>query len=291
MKRTRRLELAAASFALLLLAGCGSDSNTLVDSNQNGDDQTDQSNGSGNTDTDSGGNGDNATDDNGTGDNGTGDNATGDNATGDGTGNFDNNTAEVEAVYRATFNATWSTDTHSTNFPGNPHFSPLTGAVHSEQTVLWEFGQIASAGIEEMAETGGTATLLSEIQFAIDEGRALAAINGGGIALSPGSTSVEFTINRDHSGVSLVSMLAPSPDWYVGINSQPLIDQNGDFIQSLTVDLQLYDSGTDSGLRFDSADEDTQPQSPVDFVNSDSSDTNFVDGRPYVGQLIIERIR
>jgi len=143
---------------------------------------------------------------------------------------------EFEATFRAIFDATWSAATHPTNFPFNPHFSPLTGAVHSEQTIIWQPGELASPGIEIMAETGGTGTLLSEINFAINEGRALSTIEGGGIATSPGSTSVEFTVNRNNSQVTLVSMLAPSPDWFIGVHGLDLIDQNGDFRTTISCD-------------------------------------------------------
>ena len=84
---------------------------------------------------------------------------------------------EFEARYSVRFAASWSAETHPINFPPNPHFSPLTGAVHSEQVVIWQPGQNASDGIEEMAESGGTGVLLPEIQFAIDEGLSLIHIS------------------------------------------------------------------------------------------------------------------
>ena len=197
---------------------------------------------------------------------------------------------EYEAVYLARFVSTWSADTHPVNFPDNPHFSPLTGAAHSEQAVFWQRGQNATDGIEQMAETGGTTMLLDEIQLAIDEGRALSTIQGGGIALSPGATEVEFRVKRDYPLVTLVSMLAPSPDWFIGIHDQSMLDQNGDYLESLTVELNLYDSGTDAGVRYDSADEDS-PRSPIALVNSFPSDSDFIEGQPSVGRLIITRVR
>lgn len=204
----------------------------------------------------------------------------------DGLANVDDR--EFEAMYTVRFESTWSADTHPTNFPDDPHFSPLTGAVHSEQVVIWQRGQNASDGIEEMAETGGTGPLVSEIQFAIDEGYAISSIQGGGIANSPGATTVDFLVNRDYPLVTLVSMLAPSPDWFIGINSQSLIDSNGEFVDSLTIELSLYDSGTDGGVRFTSADEDI-PRSPIELVNSFPSDSDFLEGQPSVGSLVFTR--
>ena len=141
-----------------------------------------------------------------------------------------------------------------------------------------------------MAETGATFILSSEIEHAISEGRALAAINGAGIDSAPGRSSVEFTVDRINSQVTLVSMLAPSPDWFIGVNGVQLIDEEGLFVQSYVEDLLLYDAGTDAGTRYESPDFDIVPRSPISLVNSFPPDTDFLEGRPFVGQLTIERI-
>ena len=41
-----------------------------------------------------------------------------------------------EARFSVRFVGSWSAETHPINFPPNPHFSRLTGAVHSEQVCL-----------------------------------------------------------------------------------------------------------------------------------------------------------
>jgi len=84
-------------------------------------------------------------------------------------------------------------------------------------------------------------------------------------------------------------MLAPSPDWFVGVNGAMLLGDDGVFIDTLTIDLLLYDAGTDNGQEYNSADEDTQPKSPISLVNSFPSQTPFIDGEPIVGQLVIEK--
>ena len=80
-------------------------------------------------------------------------------------------TADAMATYRVTFDATWSASSHPSNFPPNPHFSPLIGATHLENTRFWETGNTASNGIKNMAETGSTSPLDREIQRSIDNGR------------------------------------------------------------------------------------------------------------------------
>ena len=197
--------------------------------------------------------------------------------------------ATTQARYRLTFEATWSAETHPLNFPGNPHFSGLVGAVHNEQARFWEPAQIASDGIQLMAETGGKSALLTEVETAIDAGSALATINGGGIGTSPGNTSVEFVVTQDYPEITITSMLAPSPDWFVGLHNYSLISE-GAFIDNATIDLILYDSGSDNGVRYTSANDATDPLSPISRVSSDAQDAPFIDGQPSVGTFTIERL-
>src|SRR3989339_554770 len=77
-----------------------------------------------------------------------------------------------EASYQVTFTATWSAATHLGAFPSNAHFSKLIGAVHGADGLLWATGSKASAGMEQMAELGGTAALTEEANALITAGTA-----------------------------------------------------------------------------------------------------------------------
>ena len=76
--------------------------------------------------------------------------------------------AAEEATYELTFDATWSEETHPTDFPSNAHFSQPVGGLHNADVTFWEPGGIASDGIEAMAELGATVPLLDEV-FAREE--------------------------------------------------------------------------------------------------------------------------
>ena len=205
-----------------------------------------------------------------------------------GTGDSTSNT-DTTARYRLTFEAVWSAETHPLNFPGNPHFSGLAGAVHNVQVRFWEPSQIASPGIQVMAETGGKSMLLDEVQTAIDAGLALSRIDGNGIGTSPGVTTVEFTVTRQYPQITVTSMLAPSPDWFVGVHNYSLLN-NDEFIEHATIQLVLYDSGSDSGVSYSSANEDTNPLIPIAQVSSDQDDAPFINGEPVVGSFSIDRL-
>lgn len=193
--------------------------------------------------------------------------------------------ATESAQYRVTFQSVWSASTHPTNFPaGQAHFSGLIGATHDAQVQFWSPGQLASPGIELMAETGSKFLLSNEVNAAILAGTADQVLSGGGIGPSPGSISYVFSITQGHSLVTLVSMIAPSPDWFVGVHDQDLFIA-GDWTDQLTVPLPPYDAGTDSGVTFLSANLDTVPKAPITQI------TQFpFQGTPPIGRFIFERI-
>ena len=199
-------------------------------------------------------------------------------------------TAGGDARYRVTYQATWSADTHPTNFPGNPHFSGLVGATHDENTGIWQRGELASDGIELMAETGGKTLLLAELDELIEAGTAHGALSGGGLSTSPASVSLEFEVVSSHAFVTLVSMLAPSPDWFVGVSALSLLAEDGTWKEREEVMLRLYDAGTDDGTTFTAANADSDPAEPISRLSSDPGDADFTDGAPAVGTFLFEKL-
>ena len=166
------------------------------------------------------------------------------------------------AVYRVRFQSTWSAATHPTNFPSNPHFSGLIGGVHNDQVSFWQEGGIASDGMEQMAERGQQTPLDNEVQAAVDAGMARAVLSGGGIATSPGGVSLTFTVTQDFPLVTLVSMVAPSPDWFVGVSGLSLVE-SGDWVNEKVVTLYGWDAGTDNGGTYTANDSNTNPRQPI----------------------------
>ena len=194
------------------------------------------------------------------------------------------------AKYRVTFTSTWTAATHPTNFPSGPHFSGLVGATHNEEIHIWELGALASDGIEQMAETGGTSRLGVEIEELIAAGTAHARLSGSNLPTSPASVTLDFDIVPSHPYVTLVSMLAPSPDWFVGVSGLSLLDEDGAWKESETVMLLLYDAGTDDGATFTSGNADSDPAQPISRLSSESGDTDFTAGEPPVGTFVFEKL-
>lgn len=170
------------------------------------------------------------------------------------------------ATYQLRFQATWSEATHPTDFPSNPHFSGLIGGTHNDQVSFWQPGGLATAGIENMAERGRKTELMAEVEAAIAQGTAWSVVSDRGISPSPGVRTISFDVSSTHPRATIVSMLAPSPDWFVGTNAQVLRDDGG-WINEIAVDLNVYDAGTDSGTTFTSPNANTNPQEPIALLD------------------------
>eukprot|EP01104_Vermistella_antarctica_P021276 TRINITY_DN9507_c0_g1_i1.p1 TRINITY_DN9507_c0_g1~~TRINITY_DN9507_c0_g1_i1.p1 ORF type:complete len:364 (+),score=77.00 TRINITY_DN9507_c0_g1_i1:88-1092(+) len=173
-----------------------------------------------------------------------------------------------EATYKVIFESVWSEETHPEDFPDpNQHFSGLVGATHNRKVVFWSPGELASDGIESMAETGSKSALIDEVNDAIDDGKAQHVLSGGSLGDSPDKTNYVFDIASTHPRVTLVSMIAPSPDWFVGVHGLSLW-KDGDWVQKKEVTLYAYDAGTDSGKSFTSSNDNTQPAEDIKKITS-----------------------
>lgn len=172
----------------------------------------------------------------------------------------------ADATYELTFDSDWSELTHPGAYPSLAHFSPLIGGTHNGATSYWEVGGIASPAIEQVAETGGTNQLRNLVQSDIAAGTAGTVVSSGGI-VAPGSRSFMLTVTDDHPLLSLVTMVAPSPDWFVGVDGLDF-RTNGQWSDSVAIDLLTYDAGTDSGPNFTSSNADVTPHEPIVVLGS-----------------------
>jgi len=170
--------------------------------------------------------------------------------------------ADTTATYKVTFRGTWSAATHPVSFPLGAHFSGLIGATHSSGVAFWQAGQLASPGIQAMAELGSKTPLHDEIAAAIAAGTSQYELSGNGIGPSPGEVTLDFDIAASHPLVTLVSMVAPSPDWFVGVAGLSL-HADGAWVDSLTVELRGWDAGTDDGTTYGALNAPSTPHVPI----------------------------
>ena len=60
-------------------------------------------------------------------------------------------------------------------------------------------------------------------------------------------------------------MVAPSPDWFVGVSGLQMIE-NGDSADEIVVVLRPHDAGTDSGTTYRSVNQATVPPVPISLI-------------------------
>ena len=74
-------------------------------------------------------------------------------------------------------------------------------------------------------------------------------------------------VNTDYPLVSAISMIAPSPDWFVGVRDYSLCDATtGKWIDKIVKHLPLYDSGTDKAKTFAHTNTPNNPHVPIFLI-------------------------
>lgn len=170
--------------------------------------------------------------------------------------------------YTVTFTMNWNSTDFPLDYPSNDHFSPLIGWSHNVNSTFFQLGTMASAGIKNMAETGNTSPLSEEIDSKISNGEGYFNILGSGLDSGTGEISVDIVVNESNPAVTLSTMVAPSPDWYVAVVNVNLLE-DGSFVNEKVIDAHVYDAGTDDGVTYLSENMPTNPPAPISlFVDS-----------------------
>lgn len=196
--------------------------------------------------------------------------------------------AQSVANYSIVFESFWETPSvdpvngiSTIPLPSNAHWSQLAIATHQTENSILQMGTAASAGIELIAEEGNTSTFESEVTANPDADK---FVIGGGLASAQGTITRSIQISSDYPFVSLASMIAPSPDWFIAINSENLRSGNNTvnngWKASYTVDVFPYDAGTEDGNGYNGSNLASNPIGvitslsnvvPFDGVNSNMS--------------------
>ena len=127
-----------------------------------------------------------------------------------------------------------------TNLTNATYFTPLLVAAHSHETDLFEVGSEASPNLQAMAEGGDISGLIEEVEAG---GGEYVANPADGL-LAPGqSTRTRLDLHGyATSRLSIVAMLLPTNDGFVGLDSLKIPREIGTY----TYYLNGYDAGTEA---------------------------------------------
>lgn len=173
-----------------------------------------------------------------------------------------------EATYEVTFRGNWTVENHPIDFPENDHFSDAVGMIHNDSAFLFEEGEIASLGIQRVAEVGRNGRITDQINELIAQESAISFVNGGQLDTGDEQRTFTITVPENYPLVTLVSMIAPSPDWFIAVKNVSLFDGEN-FVETLTVESGVYDAGTDSGVTFTSPNLVTDPAEGVSLITTE----------------------
>lgn len=177
------------------------------------------------------------------------------------------NNATDGAEYTVVFKNMWTKSRHPFEYPeagviSGPHFSGLIGGAHNASFSLFAEGMSPTAGLERLAEMGRHSPLDDEIRGAMSAGKVGALVASGPLRDLADSLVVTIRVDAAHPLVSLVAMIAPSPDWFTGVAGLSL-QEKGSWVGKKTVELFAYDAGSDDGATYKADDLDVNPKKAV----------------------------
>ncbi|XP_016979734.1 uncharacterized protein LOC108045064 [Drosophila rhopaloa] len=211
------------------------------------------------------------------------------------------------AVYKVVLHTYWTRELFPKHYPDwrpTAQWTKTLGRTHNANYALYHIGQPATAAVKQFAESGRTDLLDSSAgeqqQMQMQTGKSppggtssaasfnatSPAINGGttsttattersvfdefsmpAIPLGAGRSEAKVFVDSNHSLVSLMTRIVPSPDWFIGVDSFELC-VGGSWIDTVTVELDPLDAGTDNGFTFTAPNWPTAPQGVIYRITS-----------------------
>jgi len=126
-----------------------------------------------------------------------------------------------------------------TNLTGGLYFTPLFVSAHTVDMSLYNLGQPAGVDLQKMAEGGD----ISGLSAMLTTANANSVENPAGGLLAPAmSTTAMLTTTPGNDYLSLVAMILPTNDGFVGLHSWHIPSAAGTY----TFTLNAYDAGTEA---------------------------------------------
>lgn len=118
------------------------------------------------------------------------------------------------------------------------YFTPLLVTAHPDDITLFNVGEAASSALQKMAEGGAIDDL---VEAAGGANSNVVANPAGGLLAPSKSTTATFTSSDVNGKLSIVGMMLPTNDGFVGLDDWTIPTQAGTY----TIFLNAYDAGTE----------------------------------------------
>ncbi|CAH0719864.1 unnamed protein product, partial [Brenthis ino] len=166
------------------------------------------------------------------------------------------------AVYKVSMKFLWSEETFPKDYPlhrPKAQWSTMLGQSHNSSYHLYHVGEVARQSVRNFAEFGKFDEIVEEGE---EDMRIYDQFSAPSVGDGTGETGNMVFVDGDHSLISVISRIIPSPDWFVGVDSLDLcIDSS--WVEEITLELEPLDAGAASGLTFTAPRWETVPPAPV----------------------------
>lgn len=126
------------------------------------------------------------------------------------------------------------------NLTRGSYFTPFLVAAHSDSARVFTSGEVASSGLQAMAEGGDISGIVADLSA---ENATIVENPASGL-LAPGartSTSLNTDDAPDNTRLSIVAMILPSNDGFMGLNAIMIPTEPGRYVYNVNA----YDAGTE----------------------------------------------
>ncbi|RLV59291.1 hypothetical protein D5018_12810 [Parashewanella curva] len=126
-----------------------------------------------------------------------------------------------------------------TNLTHGNHFTPILVAAHGADTSLFKAGEKASPELQKMAEGGQIDDLVTLVEGA----NGVTVKNPANGLLAPSGKTDKFSFDTgDRKYLSVVAMILPTNDAFIGLSNWKIPTEKGTY----TLNLNGYDAGTEA---------------------------------------------
>lgn len=140
---------------------------------------------------------------------------------------------------------------------GGTFTTPVWVGFHNGSFDVYNRGEVASAGLEQIAEDGDPTTIGAELIAADANAQGGVVLGAAGPIATRETTSGTFTLAAGQTSLSLAAMLLPSNDAFIATGSAlNLFDEAGNFLGAQTIEFagtDVLDAGTEVNTEQDAA--------------------------------------
>lgn len=168
-----------------------------------------------------------------------------------------------DVQYNCVFENQWTKDRHPKEYPLDAvHWTRQVLASHSSNYNMWKEGSLASDAVKIIAEAGGTAGIVREVEK--DQG----SYEIGYDKYLGSDQTMRFNnplpMSSDKRYISVITKMAPSPDWFSGFHDFSAVNEDKQtWYKNFVIETYPYDAGVEDGIVYDNFNGSTKPQQPV----------------------------